>query len=485
MSSVTGQRVQKVWIEVSSLLDCPRQPTGITRVMLAIVEQWARGTFNHLGLCRLDAERQGFVAVPIDILNRFSQNSSEPEGESAAPRSLLKMIISATKRCLKPLVSWLPVSIKRLMKRKIRSQFRFYLKIARAIMSQLRLKQKRTSNEPLISLGPDDLLLSLGADWTYGESSRTIWQVKKRHKFRSAQLFYDLIPILFPQFFGLGFAARYTRWFVDSVWTADFILAGSQCTLDDIQRYNEQQLLPAKPQGLIRFGDNLIPAETEAPASLKQKQPGPFVLCVGTIEVRKNQRLLYQVWRRIIQNHGPEKIPTLLLVGMRGWMGGETLHLMQNDPVTCKSIQVHHKCTDAELHGLYQNCLFTIYPSLYEGWGLPVAESMYYGKYCIAGKISSIPEIAGELVGMHDPTSVSECETLVLQALEPEFRSERERLIQQRYQKHTWANCARQTAQLLAQAFGQQILKEPNDGIEEGSADRYLPHPSASFRRSA
>ena len=63
---------------------------------------------------------------------------------------------------------------------------------------------------------------------------------------------------------------------------------------------------------------------------------------------------------------------------------------------------------DEELSWLYRNCMFTAYPSLYEGWGLPVAESLRYGKFCIASKISSVPEIAPDLTKLIDPLDAME-----------------------------------------------------------------------------
>jgi glycosyltransferase involved in cell wall biosynthesis len=62
---------------------------------------------------------------------------------------------------------------------------------------------------------------------------------------------------------------------------------------------------------------------------------------------------------------------------------------------------------DDELIALYKNAQFTVYPSLYEGWGLPVAESLAHGKYCLSSNSSSLPEVGGNLIEYLDPYDVS------------------------------------------------------------------------------
>ena len=63
--------------------------------------------------------------------------------------------------------------------------------------------------------------------------------------------------------------------------------------------------------------------------------------------------------------------------------------------------------TDADLKVLYEGCLFTLFPSFYEGWGLPVTESLAFGKPCIASNRSSIPEAGGKLARYIDPNNLT------------------------------------------------------------------------------
>src|SRR5262249_39254138 len=124
---------------------------------------------------------------------------------------------------------------------------------------------------------------------------------------------------------------------------------------------------------------------------------------------------------------------------------GDLLHLLRHDPLLSNRVVILHDSTDAELNWLYEQCLFTLYPSHYEGWGLPVNESLAHGKYCICSNSSSLPEIAGALPDYHDPLDLGGCLQLVERALfEPGFLENRQDEICRSYRVTPWKQCAGQ-----------------------------------------
>jgi glycosyltransferase involved in cell wall biosynthesis len=76
--------------------------------------------------------------------------------------------------------------------------------------------------------------------------------------------------------------------------------------------------------------------------------------------------------------------------------------------------------SDAELSYLYQNCLFSVYPSLYEGWGLPIGEALWHGRAVAASGTSSMPEVGGDLALYFDPRSLSEMISVIGSLIEDE-----------------------------------------------------------------
>jgi hypothetical protein len=128
----------------------------------------------------------------------------------------------------------------------------------------------------------------------------------------------------------------------------------------------------------------------------------PFVLCVGAIHARKNHRLLYDVWLRLAARMG-EACPHLVLVGGVAWNGHDVRARAARRCADQRAGQHPlDDVDDAALDWLYAHCSSTVYPSLHEGWGLPVAESLRHGKLCLAADTSSVPEIAPGLVELID-----------------------------------------------------------------------------------
>ncbi len=161
--------------------------------------------------------------------------------------------------------------------------------------------------------------------------------------------------------------------------------------------------------------------------------------------------------------------------------------MVRTDPRTRDKVLFLSGLTDRQMVWLYRHCLFTMYPSFYEGWGLPVSESLNQGKYCIAASSSSIPEIGGDLVGMHDPRDWSACLQLARQALlDPAFLTRRESEIRARYRPTPWRASALQVAARIEKHFGPVFeRKETAEHGDTGASAGALPDRPARSRRSA
>ena len=156
----------------------------------------------------------------------------------------------------------------------------------------------------------------------------------------------------------------------------------------------------------------------------------PFILCVGTIELRKNVLSLCKVWARLQQEFGIG-LPRLVLAGRHGWLSEEVVSFLHATGDLGGYAHVVEAPSDADLAFLYRSCLFTVFPSLYEGWGLPIGESLWFGKYCIASGTSSMPQVGGDLVDYIDPYDLDEIRKALLRALtDPHHVAAREKQIE-------------------------------------------------------
>lgn len=134
--------------------------------------------------------------------------------------------------------------------------------------------------------------------------------------------------------------------------------------------------------------------------SLFQIKPGEFWLNVGTLEPRKNIKHLLTSYAKL-KAENPHTYP-LVLAGKLGWLK-ENIHTLINDLNLQNDVQLLGYVNNDQLQWLYQNCFCLVYPSLFEGFGLPLLEAMTFGKPIISSNVSSMPEIAGSAAILIDP----------------------------------------------------------------------------------
>ncbi len=287
---------------------------------------------------------------------------------------------------------------------------------AKAVAALKKVARKLTKSDAAPeSVSPEsgDTLFVL-ADWHGSDPAFVDYLVKlKGEGVRLAQMAYDLLPIVTPQYSGHA-TESLTRYTKNVYPLCDVIFAISEHTKRDVAEWLGKNKLHVPPIEVIRLGDDFKLAR---PAKPRADLPKDFLLCVGTIEARKNHTLLYYTYK-LAARKGIE-LPGLVIVGRRGWKSEDIYEIMTTDPETKDKFLILEKASDEELAWLYEHCLFSVYPSFYEGWGLPIAESIAHGTPCICSDTSSMPEIAGGLLTYFSPASTDECLQAMTAMLKP------------------------------------------------------------------
>jgi glycosyltransferase involved in cell wall biosynthesis len=254
-------------------------------------------------------------------------------------------------------------------------------------------------------LDADTLLISGGLDWDY-KDPRALAALKREYRFRYCAIVYDLIAVLLPHLVVPDLSSVLANYFKELVWLADDAMCISETTRRDWVRYRREQRADDSGQAFVFPLGSDLPAmdstvQADFPEALRDKQ---FALFVSTIEARKNHRMLYEAWDRCIRSKmvDPDR-DRLVFVGRRGWAVNDLMRELSANPATRETLIVLNHVPDALLRRLYQRCAFAVFPSLYEGYGLPLAEALAYGKPCISSDAGSLPEIGDDLVLRIDP----------------------------------------------------------------------------------
>ncbi len=298
-------------------------------------------------------------------------------------------------------------------------------------------------------------LLNLGTSWWLQNYFLMVRYAKATHGVHYIPFVHDCIPVMAPEHCVRELTQDFITWLLGVFLHADGFLVNSKATgadLTNVGKFLGHSIAPPKSIYL----DGADAASAEPPSALEAANASsvladnnlerrPFVLFVSTIELRKNHLLAFNAWLKMIRKRGLANTPMLVCVGNAGWMVDAALGRLASSDLLKKKVVMLSKISDAELAALYRGCVFTIYPSSYEGWGLPVTESFCHGKAALIANTSSLPESGGIFADYFDLDSEKDFLAKLERLIDDRaYRAERERLIKTSFKPRTWGEIASQ-----------------------------------------
>lgn len=209
-------------------------------------------------------------------------------------------------------------------------------------------------------------------------------------------LVHDLIPIQFPEYARPGGAALHARRIATLMRHASGILGNSRATLDALEPY--LATAPARPPTAVAH------LGTESPGAIARSPPGrPYFLCVGTIEPRKNHLLLLNLWRRWSEERGAAAIPSLVIVGRRGWENEQVVDMLERCPALEGCVEEHGGLPDEIVQQLLAGARGLLLPSFAEGYGMPVSEALALRVPVVCSDLPALREAGGDVPEYLDP----------------------------------------------------------------------------------
>ena len=247
-----------------------------------------------------------------------------------------------------------------------------------------------------------DVLIGLGDFWCHRGHVDALVRLKKRSGVRLVQMVHDLFPVDRPEWTHPHYGPEFVRQLARLVPHVDRWVVGSKFVSTSLRNYLlsfGRETCPIDVLGM--GGDSYIdepPSINDDSAVLAKYKLGghPYILHVGTLEPRKNVIVLLDALAAVRQMYSLAT-PICVLVGRDGWKS-ETLRLrLKNTDHEKGTVRWIQNVPDADLAALYRGARFSVVPSLAEGWGLAVRESLAQGIPCIAAATGGLPEASAGL----------------------------------------------------------------------------------------
>ena len=234
---------------------------------------------------------------------------------------------------------------------------------------------------------------------------------------RPIYLVHDLIPISHPQFCRAGEAIRHRARIRTILSTAHGVIGNSRATLGELEAFANAESLPIPPSVAAWLGSDPLPTPTGV-----SEPDRPTFVTVGTIEARKNHWMLLEIWSRLIDRLGTAA-PRLLIIGQRGWEADRVFGLLDGSEKLRHHVVELNDCSDEELSRHLATACAMLFPSLAEGYGLPLVEALGIGVPVIASDLPVFREIGGDVPDYLDPLDNAGWEAAVLDYAKPGSRA--------------------------------------------------------------
>ncbi len=226
--------------------------------------------------------------------------------------------------------------------------------------------------------------------------SRLVTHLRKLGCTLFVAMIHDTIPLDHPEFSSPASSRRFPKKLA-ACGMADLVVFNSKHTKERATFWLQKS--GHAPVGIVVA----LGVERSKPSERKPAFPARFMV-LGTIEPRKNHRLLLDVWNNFHQTLALDEIPFLDVVGARGWRNADVFRRLKSDPLAGIRIVEHGALSDAAVAELMTKATALLFPSIAEGFGLPVLEALNFGLPVICADLPVLKETAGS-APLYLPTS--------------------------------------------------------------------------------
>ena len=301
------------------------------------------------------------------------------------------------------------------------------------------------------------IFLDIDASWHNKLKRSSLLPALKEDGVYIVAFHYDIIPILFPDLTHDKTHTIFIEHLHAQVQGCDLFICISRNSENDLLGYCREQF----PEKIMNTTTIKLGTDIPCKAIDNNSWPLPekeikYILCVGTIEPRKNYNLLLDAFDLISKNHPGL---SLVIVGREGWNSAQTISRIQQHELLNERLYWLSGISDEALSALYMNASLTVVPSLYEGFGLPVTEALQRGCITLSSDRGALKEAGGDFVYYFNPENLHS----FLKLLESQLRDEKwmaQKLLLRKYHATAWSYTVSELTGILHANTSAQVCNQ-------------------------
>lgn len=291
------------------------------------------------------------------------------------------------------------------------------IKVRGKLAARRRVRREFLPEQLHLALGPflpGDVFLDIEGSWYNPTARSTLLPDLAAQGVLSMPLIHDVMPIIHPEWFNSDHIEVFSNWLAAHLRHSERFLANSRRTADD--------LVAIAPSLGVHRDLDVVPIPLGADYPVAEPRPveipegmDRYMLVVGTVEPRKNQRIVLDAFDRLRGTH-PDL--GLVIVGKEGWLVDDLVRRIRHHPDIDRRVLWLGGIDDAQLAWLYEHAFLAITPSKYEGLGVPVMEALDRGCATISSSGGALPEAAQDAAELFDPDDLDALTDLVARHLD-------------------------------------------------------------------
>lgn len=236
-----------------------------------------------------------------------------------------------------------------------------------------------------------DIFYDMDGAWGHSLKRTYLYKELKKQNVYIVNFIYDMVPVVKPEFAHENTVVNFIT-FIYAVYTySDLVLFDSRSAEKDF--LDVKKIIKSTHQistRVVKLGSDIKSQLHKNTSKHRKLLQSKYILFVGTLEPRKNQALMLEVFEKLEQTYSEVK---LIFIGKEGWNNDAFVQKIRAHKLLNKKLFWLENVNDAELYQFYENAYLCTYLSEYEGFGLPIAESLAHGKITITSDNSSMYEV--------------------------------------------------------------------------------------------